>query len=566
MGNPTIIFIYVGTNRGHMGFLRKKKVKKYQYYYYVEKERRNGKPVDSVHIYLGTADEIMNKIKARSESKSTITLKTFEFGKIATLLAIDEDLGFRQTVNDVVSKRNQNALTPGDWTFISIYGRWCGPLSKSATAAHFSESFLGFGSKFPSKLNAQNLISHMDYLDKETIDKIEMKLVKKLKGKGLIPDMVVWDTTNHYTFIEKGDNIPQKGKSKQGRHHKNLIGLGLGVSNDNIPIFHTTVPGNSSDVPLFNEAIDDIISRLKSLDIAPEGLVLVFDKGNNSDKNIRNLSGKIKVLGSLKKNQAKHLLDVPISDYEYLYTTQKDVEISGYTTMLEIYGKEYVVVISFNPDTKKKQQRTYQRSKDKILKELGTIHKSMKRTGRGRPMTYKGAIKKAVKAVYPQYESIFKYDVVENDGVRVFKYWIDDKAEARFIENCGKLIVFTDQDEWPAEKIVKTYNRKVFIENDFHWLKDKLLIPLTPVWHRKDEHIRAHVFMCVMGLLFVRYLSYKLRILKITDERILKELSNIRVGLVATNDLKKPMIVVEDMTPVQARIFSLLDLGRYLKI
>lgn len=562
----TVIFIYVGTNKGNMGFLRKKKVKKYQYYYYVEKERCNGKPVDSVHIYLGTADEILKKINARSESKSTITLKTFEFGKIATLLAIDEDLGFRQTVNDAVSKRNQNALTPGDWTFISIFGRWCGPLSKSATAVHFSESFLGFGSKFPSKLNAQNLISHMDYLDKETIDKIEMKLVKKLKEKGLVPNMVVWDTTNHYTFIEKGDNIPQKGKSKQGRHNKNLIGLGLGVSNDNIPIFHTTVPGNSSDVPLFNEAINDIISRLKSLDIAPEGLVLVFDKGNNSDENIRNLSGRIKVLGSLKKNQAKHLLEVPLSDYEYLYTTEKDVEITGYTTTLEIYGKEFTVVISSNPDTKKKQLRTYQRSKNKILKELEAVHKSMKRTGRGRPMTYKGAIKKAAKAVYPQYESIFKYDVVENDGVRGFKYWIDDKTEAQFIENCGKLIVFTDQDGWPADKIVKTYNRKVFIENDFHWLKDKLLIPLTPVWHRNDEHIRAHVFICVMGLLFVRYLSYKLRILKLTDERILKELSNIRVGLVAKDDLKEPMIVVEDMTPVQARIFSLLDLGRYLKL
>ena len=62
-----------------MGFIRKKKVKKYTYYYYVEKERRDGKPVDSVHIYLGTADEIMNKINKRSESRSTLTLKTFEY-------------------------------------------------------------------------------------------------------------------------------------------------------------------------------------------------------------------------------------------------------------------------------------------------------------------------------------------------------------------------------------------------------------------------------------------------------------------------------------------------------
>jgi len=120
---------------------------------------------------------------------------------------------------------------------------------------------------------------------------------------------------------------------------------------------------------------------------------------------------------------------------------------------------------------------------------------------------------------------------------------------------------------YPAIGVIDgSYNGKVFIEDDFHWLKDKLLIPLTPIWHWKDHHIRAHVFICVMGLLFVRYLSHKLRILGLTDERIMAELANIRVGLVATKGLKEPQIVVEDMTPVQARIFSLLDLGRYLKI
>ncbi len=97
-----------------MGFLRNKKVKKYSYYYYVEKERRNGKPVDSVHIYLGTADEILNKINKRNESKSNITLKTFEYGKIAALLAIDEELGFREIVNNVVTKRNEHGLSVGD--------------------------------------------------------------------------------------------------------------------------------------------------------------------------------------------------------------------------------------------------------------------------------------------------------------------------------------------------------------------------------------------------------------------------------------------------------------------
>ena len=183
----------------------------------------------------------------------------------------------------------------------------------------------------------------------------------------------------------------------------------------------------------------------------------------------------------------------------------------------------------------------------------------------GRPMTAKRAIKKAVLAIPTQYETIFKYDVVEKDGKKEFKHWLDEKTEKKFLENTGKHAIFTDKYDWSADKIVMTYNRKVFIEDDFHWLKDKLLIPLTPIWHRKDDHIRAHVFMCVMGLFFVRYISYKLSDIGITDEQIFRELSRIRVGLVSRDDLKDPQIVVEDMTPIRARIFSKLDLGRYLE-
>lgn len=318
-----------------MGFLRKKKVNKHFYYYYVEKKRQDGKPVDSIHIYLGTADEILKKINNRDQSKNNLTLKSFQYGKIAALLAIDEELGFREIVDNVVTKRNEQGLSVGDYSLVSIFGRWCGPLSKTASAKHFTESFIGFGTKFPSKVNAQNIIAQMKYFDKQTISDIELELSKKLKEKGIIPDMIVWDTTNNYTFIDNGEKIPQKGKSKQGRYEKNLIGMGLAVSGENIPVFHTTIPGDSHDAPLFNEIVDDIINRLRLIDVDPQGLVMVFDKGNNSEKNIKKLSGKINVLGSLKKNQVPDLFKVPLSEYEPLYTTDKDVTVSGYKAKLK---------------------------------------------------------------------------------------------------------------------------------------------------------------------------------------------------------------------------------------
>ena len=44
------------------------------------------------------------------------------------------------------------------------------------------------------------------------------------------------------------------------------------------------------------------------------------------------------------------------------------------------------------------------------------------------------------------------------------------------------------------------------------------------------------------------------------------ELAKIRVALVSRKDLKRPELVVEEMTPLQASLFSKLDLSRYLKL
>jgi transposase len=71
--------------------------------------------------------------------------------------------------------------------------------------------------------------------------------------------------------------------------------------------------------------------------------------------------------------------------------------------------------------------------------------------------------------------------------------------------------IFTDNAKWTTEGIVRTYNSKSEIEDDFKWLHGKVLIPLQPFfWVWKDISLRAQVFLCVIGLLLYRYLLVKL--------------------------------------------------------
>ena len=121
-------------------------------------------------------------------------------------------------------------------------------------------------------------------------------------------------------------------------------------------------------------------------------------------------------------------------------------------------------------------------------------------------------------------------------------------------------------DTWTSTQIVKTYNGLHHLENDFHWLKDKLLIPITPMYVRKDESIRVHVFLCVIGLLFMRYFLWRLKDLDLRPKKLLGALEGIRVAFLSYEDRKSLTLKVEELDPVQSRIFSEFDMWRYLKM
>jgi len=59
------------------------------------------------------------------------------------------------------------------------------------------------------------------FLTEQTIRKIEENIAAKLNHKGIKPTTIFWDTTNVFTYIESGEELPQKGRSKEKRHDKN---------------------------------------------------------------------------------------------------------------------------------------------------------------------------------------------------------------------------------------------------------------------------------------------------------------------------------------------------------
>jgi len=84
---------------------------------------------------------------------------------------------------------------------------------------------------------------------------------------------------------------------------------------------------------------------------------------------------------------------------------------------------------------------------------------------------------------------------------------------------------------WHSKKIAQTYNQKYLVEDDFKLLNDMLLVPVGPINHHTDFNIRTHIFLCITGMIFYRYLAWKCKHLGLSLRQLVDELDEIRIAL-----------------------------------
>jgi len=93
---------------------------------------------------------------------------------------------------------------------------------------------------------------------------------------------------------------------------------------------------------------------LSNLEITTKNLVLVFDKGNNSKVNIKDVLSDMHIVASAKHEQARDLLKIPLDKYRYLYTNPKGHKIYGYRTKYTFFGREFATVVAYSDASHKK--------------------------------------------------------------------------------------------------------------------------------------------------------------------------------------------------------------------
>ena len=71
--------------------------------------------------------------------------------------------------------------------------------------------------------------------------------------------------------------------------------------------------------------------------------------------------------------------------------------------------------------------------------------------------------------------------------------------------------------------------------------------------------------MCVLGLLFYRYMLWKLREESISLVELVSALERIKIGVMVSKEGMKVRHVVEEMDAVEARLFNIFRMAQYVQ-
>ena len=560
-----------------MATIQSKKSRGYKYWYIVESRRVNGKPRPVVLAYLGKAEDLLKRLHGLYELK----LKSYSHGAVCALINVAAKLEIVDILNKyvkasrhyVAEKPVRNNLTAGITFLLGAIGRVCMPTSKMGWwnwARTTSAEYLLRCSL--SKVDSQHFWDLMDSFPEDAISLAGQEILQRLLEIYKIhTDTLFYDTTNFFTYIDTTNthcDIAQRGKNKQKRNDLRQVGLAMVVSKeDYIPLFHHSYQGNLQDGTVFREVVEKIKDRMQSLGLNQDTHTLVFDRGNNSKKNLAIVKSLgFYYVGALTPYHHKEVIDRAIEgmiDITLNYET-----LAVYREKSIIWEEERTILVFVSDRLKAGQIQGIYQSLDKKGKSLKELQKALANP-KGKKRNRKVLEKKIRIITAGQYlKDVIKWKLIEiEEGKYYMDYYIDNEQLHRVEEKLGFRIIMTNRHEWTSQEIITAYYGQSKIEHAFKNMKNPCHLALKPQYHWTDQKIKVHYFICVIGYLLssIIWREAKLKAgYKASLDNLLDLLNNIRLGTMLEESKKtgkpKATYKLEEMNEVEKRIMIALGI------
>lgn len=391
-----------------------------------------------------------------------------------------------------------------------IYARLVNPCSKHKTF-HEVLPQLKDGVHF----SYDQLLDGLDFIGNDYNKFIElfneqMKNIYTINGS-----RTYFDCTNFYFEIDKEDDFRRKGPSKENRKAP-IVGLGLLLDANQIPIGMKLFPGNESEKPILR----DVINSLKSQNQITGKTIHVADKGLNCTQNI----------AFSKKNGDGYLFSKSIKG---LPETEKTWVFLDNDDWVEVKDKDNNLLYKYKSCIDK---FAYTVEEDGIKKTIKFTEKRLvtynpKLAAKKRHEINK-QVEKAKKLCYSQakrseYGDLGSYvDFKDEDGDKAKVTMNDAKIEYE-MKHAGYNLLVTSEVDMSDQDMYDTYHNLWRIEESFKIMKSDL--DARPVFLQKENTIKGHFLICYLAVLLERILQFKVLNNQYSTSQIMKFVRSFKV-------------------------------------
>ena len=352
------------------------------------------------------------------------------------------------------------------------------------------------------------LISGLAFYGNNYENIIELFTSKVNEVYKLNTNITYFDCTNFYFEIDREDDFRRKGPSKENRKDP-IVGMGLLLDQNLIPIGMKLYPGNESEKPVLRKVIDNLKKQNdisgRTIHVADKGLNcannIYFSKQNGDgylfSKSVKQLPDK-ELTWVLLDNDYKNVKDKDgnilykykscVDKFPYIYTDDK-----GNKHKFELTEKR---LVTYNPTLAKKQIFEI----DKMVEKAKYL-----------------CLSKAKKDEYGESSKYVNFKGKDDSKVEV-SINTDKVNEDKKL--AGYNLLVTSETKMKDKDIYDTYHNLWRIEESFRIMKSDL--DARPVYLQKQETIQGHFLICYLCVLLERIFQFIILKNKYPSETIYK--------------------------------------------
>jgi len=349
----------------------------------------------------------------------------------------------------------------------------------------------------------------------EKEEALQDHLHRQYSQLGLAADnAVIYDITSSY-FEGNKCVLATYGYSRDHRPDRRQIVLALVITPGGYPLYWQVMPGNVQDVTTIRELVAVLKERF-----GIEQCLLVFDRGMVSTENLQAiLEEGFTYISALDRDEIKGLGFLEPHFPELLTESWKDnLFAQGFSSYDQdlLYrehsraGKRYI--ITYSRQLYCDQQESRKQRFEKAKQFIDSLNEELSRAKRSR--SEKATANKIDNRLHKlKMHKVFSYQLtpltITTRGAKVRSFSVTytineaELAGQQYLDGVSCFV--TNVPDLTPKQIIGTYRRKNRIEEAFREIKSYL--QLRPFHLTREERVRAHVTICVLGYLLLNALE-----------------------------------------------------------